>query len=336
MYFVLQPLDIPQLLGLERGHLHYGSAIGAGLEGQGVLSELRLVNAMRLPFKSAQVLSSGLATSNHISETCSIRVYAPARLSSPSQSVRIEPLGRTSIAEAEDAFREQASALADGGVDLFMLETFRDLNEISAAIAAAEGSSDGEIVAVATPLSDPYHDVALHWAILVLIAVLAWAAACPSCLNWWLDLILGGWRPESTLREVLTFVMILAVLKFTVVLLILKYMPLRLALTPGATKTRRVRRRAVSVFKAGAERRTIGRTVLGISDVEHAGIDLLQHGECRTRRCRSGLRLRRTAEKKGSGRNAHSGGAKELAAIPADLLGHASSRSWGLLPQHAA
>ena len=37
-------------------------------------------------------------------------------------------------------------------------------------------------------------------------------------------------------------------------------MPLRLALTPGATKTRRVRRRAIAVFKAGAERRTIGRT----------------------------------------------------------------------------
>jgi putative membrane protein len=50
------------------------------------------------------------------------------------------------------------------------------------------------------------------------------------------------------------------VLKFTAVLLILKWMPLRLALTPGATKHRRVRRRAVAVFKAAAERRTVGRT----------------------------------------------------------------------------
>jgi putative membrane protein len=52
------------------------------------------------------------------------------------------------------------------------------------------------------------------------------------------------------------------VLKFTAVLLILKWMPLRLALTPGATKHRRVRRRAVAVFKAAAERRTVGRTGL--------------------------------------------------------------------------
>ncbi len=37
-------------------------------------------------------------------------------------------------------------------------------------------------------------------------------------------------------------------------------MPLRLALTPGATKTRRVRRRAIALFKAAAERRTVGRT----------------------------------------------------------------------------
>src|SRR5918997_3998900 len=48
--------------------------------------------------------------------------------------VRIEPWGKTGVDEAEAWFREQAQALADGGVDLFVLETFRDLNEIGAAI----------------------------------------------------------------------------------------------------------------------------------------------------------------------------------------------------------
>jgi putative membrane protein len=135
-----------------------------------------------------------------------------------------------------------------------------DHAKVSAAIAAAEARSDGEIVAAVADLSDQYHDVALHWAVLVLFAVLAWAAICPSCLNWWLDLFLGSWREETTQRELLTFLMILAVLKFTVVLLILRYIPLRLLLTPSATKERRVRRRAIATFKAGAERRTIGRT----------------------------------------------------------------------------
>jgi putative membrane protein len=72
--------------------------------------------------------------------------------------------------------------------------------------------------------------------------------------------VTGGWHAEPTLGELLTFLMFLAVLKFTAVLLVLKWMPLRLALTPGATKHRRVRRRAVAVFKAAAERRTVGRT----------------------------------------------------------------------------
>jgi putative membrane protein len=133
-------------------------------------------------------------------------------------------------------------------------------DKVSAAISAAEGQSDGEIIAAVTETSDPYHDVALHWAVLVLIATLAIFAWQPSVLYFWRDLILGGWHPEATFSELLLFALVLAVAKFTVVLLLLKYMPLRLALTPGATKTRRVRRRAIAVFRAGAERRTIGRT----------------------------------------------------------------------------
>ena len=135
-----------------------------------------------------------------------------------------------------------------------------DHAKVSAAIAAAEARSDGEIIAVATDLSDDYHDAALHWALLALIATLAIFAAWPSVLRWWFDLFLGDWRPEPTLGELLTLVLVLSVAKFTAVLLILKYMPLRLALTPGATKSRRVRRRAIEVFKAAAERRTVGRT----------------------------------------------------------------------------
>lgn len=150
-----------------------------------------------------------------------------------------------------------------------------DHEQVSAAIAAAELRSAGEIVAVVTDRSDAYHDVALHWAVVVLMAVLAWAAACPSCLAWWYErltgLFSGGWNVEPSLRELLTFLMVLAVLKFTAVLLILKWMPLRLALTPGATKQRRVRRRAVAVFKAAAERRTAGRTgiLIYLSMSEH-------------------------------------------------------------------
>ena len=143
---------------------------------------------------------------------------------------------------------------------MVMRFTDEDRARVSAAIAAAEASSNGEIVAVATPLSDPYHDVALHWALVPLFAVLAWAAWRPTALVWWYDFLFGGWQPDPTLGQLFTLLMVFAALKFTVALLILKWMPLRLALTPGATKHRRVRRRAVTVFRAAAEKRTVGRT----------------------------------------------------------------------------
>jgi homocysteine S-methyltransferase len=50
--------------------------------------------------------------------------------------VRIEPLGKTSFAEARAAFREQAAALVEGGVDLLMLETFGYLEELHQAVLA--------------------------------------------------------------------------------------------------------------------------------------------------------------------------------------------------------
>ena len=135
-----------------------------------------------------------------------------------------------------------------------------DRKKVAEAVAKAEGSTAGEIVAVATPISDPYHDVALHWALAPLFAVLAWAAWRPTALVWWYDLLFGGWSPDPTMSQLLTLLMFFAALKFTIALLILKWMPLRLFLTPAATKHRRVRRRAVAIFKAAAEKRTAGKT----------------------------------------------------------------------------
>ncbi len=68
--------------------------------------------------------------------------------------VRIEPWGKIGKDEAEGYFREQARALAEGGVDLFILETFRDLNEVSAAIAAVRSVSSLPIVAQMTTEED--------------------------------------------------------------------------------------------------------------------------------------------------------------------------------------
>src|SRR5882724_149891 len=68
--------------------------------------------------------------------------------------IRIEPWGPTSVDEAKEAFKEQAEALLDGGIDLFIIETFTDLNEIHQAILAVRELCDLPIVAQMTVLED--------------------------------------------------------------------------------------------------------------------------------------------------------------------------------------
>ena len=68
--------------------------------------------------------------------------------------VRIEPWGKMGVDEAEEYFREQVSALLDGRVDLFVLETFRDLHELEAAIRAVRGLCSLPIVAQMTTEED--------------------------------------------------------------------------------------------------------------------------------------------------------------------------------------
>jgi homocysteine S-methyltransferase len=61
--------------------------------------------------------------------------------------IKIEPWGPTSKQEARGFFKEQAQALLDGGVDLFILETFTSLTEIEQAIAAVKDICDYPVVA---------------------------------------------------------------------------------------------------------------------------------------------------------------------------------------------
>ncbi len=68
--------------------------------------------------------------------------------------IRVEPWGKTGVDEAEAIFREQATALVDGGVDLFILETFRDVNEMGAAIRAVRSVCNLPVVAQITISED--------------------------------------------------------------------------------------------------------------------------------------------------------------------------------------
>ena len=64
--------------------------------------------------------------------------------------LRIEPYGPTSFDEAKGMFMEQVRGLLDGGVDLFILETFSELPAIEQAIRAVRDMSDLPIIAQMT------------------------------------------------------------------------------------------------------------------------------------------------------------------------------------------
>ena len=57
--------------------------------------------------------------------------------------VRLEPLGPTSLDEAQSAFAEQVKALVEGGVDLLIVETMMSLDEAEQAIRAARSEAPG-------------------------------------------------------------------------------------------------------------------------------------------------------------------------------------------------
>jgi methionine synthase I (cobalamin-dependent)/5,10-methylenetetrahydrofolate reductase len=62
----------------------------------------------------------------------------------------LAPFGAIAREDAVAAFRESAEGLLEGGVDVFVLETFADLSEILAALAAVRSLSDLPVIALLT------------------------------------------------------------------------------------------------------------------------------------------------------------------------------------------
>lgn len=142
---------------------------------------------------------------------------------------------------------------------------------ISQAVHEAEANTSGEIVTIIADHSDRYADVALWWASASAILALGWVTVFADHYTGMVAVLLGSWTIVWTPREVLELALTIAVGKFLGIWLLMLWRPLRLALTPGAIKSDRVRRRAVRYFKVGAERRTTGRTgiLIYLSLAEH-------------------------------------------------------------------
>lgn len=146
-----------------------------------------------------------------------------------------------------------------------------DHAKVSAAVAAAEAHSAGEIVTIVTDRSDGYTDVAMAWAVLAAVTALTAFSLRPEFSLAVYDRLLGDWGSEWSHRGILVLATALAVGKFIAMMVLQMWQPFKFALIPGIVKSARVRARAVSCFKVGAERRTHGRTgiVIFLSMREH-------------------------------------------------------------------
>ena len=137
--------------------------------------------------------------------------------------------------------------------------TAEDHRLVTEAVTRAELSSDAEIVTIVAEKSDSYHDVGLHYAVLAMLLVPAVLALLPQSVIDWATGLTLGWNEAPSRALLMAFLFVKLAAVFLIVRYALAYMPLRMALTPGSTKSRRVRRRAVEHFRVGAERRTVGR-----------------------------------------------------------------------------
>ncbi|WP_066554320.1 TPM domain-containing protein [Croceicoccus bisphenolivorans] len=132
--------------------------------------------------------------------------------------------------------------------------------QVSDAVGAAELTTSGEIVTVLADRSDGYSDIALAWSVLAAFTALTVMALLPDFYLGIFDRVTGNWNAEWSAGAIFAIAAAVGILKFLGVWLVQLWQPLKFLLIPSPVKTRRVRARAVDLFKVGAERRTHGRT----------------------------------------------------------------------------
>lgn len=135
-----------------------------------------------------------------------------------------------------------------------------DHRRVTAAVAAAEAHTSGEIVTIVTDLSDKYREVAFAWASIACFAALSAIALFPDAFQALYERALGGWTYDHSPGQWLGIVAVFAAFCWIGTFAAMQVLPLRLALTPGGIKARRVRARALSLFRVSAEARTTGKT----------------------------------------------------------------------------
>ncbi len=137
--------------------------------------------------------------------------------------------------------------------------TTEERQQVSDGVHAAEGNTSGEIVTIVADRSDAYEDIALIYTGLAALFVPVLFAAWPALALNILARFTSGWG-ETEVRDMMLLTFVAMALVSAIKFGGLQYEPLRMFFTPRAIRRRRVRRRAIELFKVGAEARTTGRT----------------------------------------------------------------------------
>lgn len=138
--------------------------------------------------------------------------------------------------------------------------TEQDHARVTAAVSAAEQHTAGEIVTIVARASDKYNDVAAHAGVLAMLVVLAALSVWPGIAERLYGLVYDPWGETPHTGAWFAIALLLSAVAFLIGRYALASLRLRIALTPGATKTRRVRARALDLFRTSAEQRTAGAT----------------------------------------------------------------------------
>lgn len=140
-----------------------------------------------------------------------------------------------------------------------MKPTAADHARVSDAVHAAEAGTSGEIVTIIADRSGEYRDIGLVYTGLAALIVPVLFAAWPALPLSIVERFAGGWE-AAEVRDLMLLVFFGMALVSAAMFAVMRWEPLRLRLTPKATRRRRVRRRAIELFKVAAEGRTAGRT----------------------------------------------------------------------------
>lgn len=137
--------------------------------------------------------------------------------------------------------------------------TSAESKRVSDAVRAAEAGTSGEVVTIVADRSDAFEDVALIYAGLVALLVPVLFAAWPALPLGFVERVTSGWG-EAGVRDLMLIAFVAMVIVAALVFALLQWGPLRLRLVPKALRRRRVRRRAIDLFRVGTEGKTSGRT----------------------------------------------------------------------------